>query len=95
MYKLSNTIGVFPKLSALLSEFHLKKGEKDLITCRPDSRLVAIFALFADSANAYGDSNELAGVVVSAFLFTPFLINLAGCCGGKTESIPGCGALFI
>lgn len=47
------------------------------ITCRPDSRLVAIFALFAGSMGAYG-SKELAGVVVSAFLFTPFLI-LAGC----------------
>lgn len=60
----------------------------------PDSLRVAILAVFAGLARAYGDcSNELAGVVVSAFRLTPFF-DLAICCGGSTGSIPP-GALFI
>ena len=56
-----------------------------LFTCRPDSLLVGIFGFF-ESIGGYGDSKAVAvGVVVSAFLFTPFF-NFAGCGGGMTGS---------
>lgn len=48
---------------------------------------MAIFALFAESDVAYGENELAVGVVVSAFLFTPFF-TLAGCCGGTTDCLP-------
>lgn len=58
--------------------------------CLPDSRLVGILAFLGSSL--YKGSKEFAvGVVVSAFLFTPFL-SFAGCDGGITVGAVGtCG----
>lgn len=60
------------------------KRRIDKLTCRPAFRVAVLGVL--GSVFTYGESKEVAvGVVVSAFLLTPFLI-LAGCCGGNTTS---------